>query len=73
MHWWKFHALFSGLTSSTKIVEIMGYRATDLSKISDKNERARLAKLKRIYDLPVNYSYEDKVAMAGASFGGVVF
>ena len=73
MHWWKFHALFNGLTSSTKIVEIMGYRATDLSKIKDKDERARLAKLKRIYDLPTNYTYEDKVAMAGASFGGVAF
>ena len=26
LHWWKFHALFRGLPSSAKIVEIMGYR-----------------------------------------------
>lgn len=73
LHWWKFQALFKSLTSANKIVEIMGYRAIDLSKVKDKDERARLAKLKRIYDLPTNYSIEDKVAMAGSSFGGVSF
>lgn len=73
LHWWKFQALFKGLTSANKIVEIMGYRAIDLSTVKDKDECSRLAKLKRIYDLPTNYSFEDKVAMAGSSFGGVSF
>lgn len=72
MHWWKFQALFQGLESHNKIVEIMGYRATDVSKIENKKERARILHLQNIYKLPENLSYEDKVAMAGSAFGGGV-
>ena len=70
LHWWKFQALFRGLESQNKIVEIMSYRATDLSKITDKHQRQRIAEMKRIYALPQNLSFEDKVAMAGSAFGG---
>lgn len=70
LHWWKFQALFKSLEDHNKIVEIMGYRATDLSKIENKKERERIARLKQIYALPQNLSFEDKVAMAGAAFGG---
>lgn len=70
LHWWKFQAMFRSLNSDNKIVEIMGYRAADLSKISNQSERNRIAHLKRIYDLPNNLTFEDKVANAGASFGG---
>ena len=70
LHWWKFQALFKSLEDHNKIVEIMGYRATDLSKIENKKERERIAHLKRLYALPQNLSFEDKVAMAGAAFGG---
>lgn len=72
MHWWKFQALFKSLESHNKIVEIMGYRATDLGKIKDKHERARIAKLKTLYAIPDNLSVEDKVALAGAAFGGMI-
>lgn len=72
MHWWKFQALFQGLESHNKIVEIMGYRATDISKIESKKERARIMHLQNIYKLPENLSYEDKVAMAGSAFRGGV-
>ena len=48
----------------------MGYRATDTSKIENKKERERIVRLKQIYALPQNLSFEDKVAMAGAAFGG---
>lgn len=72
MHWWKFQALFQGLESHNKIVEIMGYRATDVSKIENKKERARIMRLQNIYKLPENLSFEDKVAMAGSSFAGGV-
>lgn len=71
LHWWKFHALFKGLPSTVKIVEIMGYRAADLSKIKTKSEQERIARMKEIYALPQNLSFEDKVAMAGVAFGGV--
>ena len=70
LHWWKFQALFKSLESHNKIVEMMSYRATDLSSIENKKERERIAKLKRIYDLPENLTFEEKVARAGAAFGG---
>ena len=68
LHWWKFQALFKGLESHTKIVEIMGYRAADTRKIKNKSERERIAKLQRLYAIPQSYTLEDKVAMAGAAF-----
>ncbi len=70
LHWWKFVSLFRSLSDTCKISKIMGYRATDLSKISDKSERNRIAKLKKLYAIPQNLTYEDKVAMAGLAFGG---
>lgn len=70
LHWWKFNALFKSLPDTCKICEIMGYRATDPSKIKDKNERNRIMRLKSIYDLPDNLTFEDRVAMAGMAFGG---
>lgn len=72
LHWWKFQALFKSLETHNKIVEIMGYRATDLGKIKDKHEKSRIAKLKMIYAIPDNLTLEDKVARAGAAFGGMI-
>ena len=60
MHWWKFKALFAGLTSETKIREIMEIRATDISKIKDKERRAHIMKLQDIYALPDMRSEEEK-------------
>lgn len=73
LHWWKFQALFQSLKSNTRIVEIMGYRATDLNEIKNKDERKRIARMKQIYDLPTNLTREEKIAMAGAAFGGGCF
>lgn len=73
LHWWKFIALFKSLASSCKIVEIMSYRAADLGEIKDETERARIARLKRIYAIPVTLTLEEKVAQAGAAFGGGLF
>ena len=71
LHWWKFHAMFVGLEKRSKIVEIMGYRAANLNEIKNKRERDRIAKMKEIYALPQNLTFEDKVALAGAAFGGI--
>ena len=49
MHWWKFKALLNGLSEDNKLVKIMGYRSMDLSKITDKNEKARYKELQKIY------------------------
>lgn len=60
LHWWKFKAMFEGLNKDNKIVEIMGYRAMDLSKIKDKEEKKRYKKLKEIYKLPDMRTQEQK-------------
>lgn len=60
LHWWKFKAMFEGLNKENKIVEIMGYRAMDLSKIKDKEEKKRYKKLKEIYKLPDMRTQEQK-------------
>lgn len=70
LHWWKFMALFKNLGTDNKIVEVMGYRAADPGKIKDKGERSRIMRMKEIYALPNNMTTEDKIASAGAAFGG---
>lgn len=70
LHWWKFKALFKGLTENTKIVEIMGYRAVDLNKIKDKEERKRYKQLKKTYALPDMRTEQQKEADFGMAFWG---
>ena len=60
LHWFKFKALFEGLKSDNKICEIMGYRAIDLSKIKDKEEKNRYKQLQRQWALPDNRTIEEK-------------
>lgn len=60
LHWWKFKAMFNGLKSDNKIVEIMGYRSIDLSEIKDKEMRKHYKKLQQIYKLPDMRSEEQK-------------
>lgn len=52
LHWWTFRALFAALDESNRIVEIMGYRAADISKIKDKKQRAYIIAQKRKHALP---------------------
>lgn len=68
LHWWKFKALMDNLNEDTQFVKIMGYRALDLSKIKDKEEKARYKKLKRLYALPDMRSIEEKEADFGRAF-----
>lgn len=68
LHWWKFKAMFEGLKEDNKIVEIMGYRAVDLGKIKDKEEKARYKKLKKLYALPDMRTPEQKEADFGRAF-----
>ena len=62
LHWWKFKALFNGLSEKTKIVEIMGYRAMNISKIKDKEMKKHYKKMQQIYALPDMRSEEEKEA-----------
>ena len=57
MHWWEFRAKFISLTDSTKFVKIVQYRRTDPSAIKDRNERARINRLRKIYALKCRKPY----------------
>lgn len=70
IHWWKFSALFSALGDEQKICKIMSYRAADISKIKNKQEKERMIRLKTIYALPCSASKEDKIAHAASVFAG---
>lgn len=61
LHWWKFKAMFKALKEDNEIVKIMGYRAMDLSKIKDKEEKAYYRKMKELYKIPINKNEEDKL------------
>ena len=60
LHWWKFKAMFEGLKSDNRIVEIMGYRAMDLTKIKDKDMKKHYKQLQEDYKLPDMRSEEEK-------------
>lgn len=60
MHWWKFRALFDGLSEDTEIVKIMGYRSVNLSQIKDTERRNYYKKMKRLYALPDTRTLEEK-------------
>lgn len=60
LHWWKFRAMFNGLKSDNRIVEIMGYRAMELSKIKDKEMKKHYKQLQEEYKLPDMRSEEEK-------------
>ena len=67
-HWWKFKAMFNGLKSDNKIVEIMGYRAMDLSKIKDKEEKKRYRELQKLYALPDMRTQQQKESDFACAF-----
>lgn len=52
LHWWKFKAMFKGLSEANKIVEIMKFRAKDLNTIKDKEERKFYKEMQELYALP---------------------
>lgn len=60
LHWWKFKSLFDGLKDENKICKIMGYRAVDINKIKDKEEKKRYKRLQRLYALPDTRTEEEK-------------
>lgn len=68
MHWWKFKALFNGLSEDTRLAQVMQYRGMDLSKIKDKEMRMQYMKLKSAYRLPEKRSEAQKEADMVSSF-----
>ena len=60
LHCFKFRALFEGLKSDNKICEIMSYRAIDLNKIKDKDQKERYKRLQMQFALPDNRTTQEK-------------
>lgn len=60
LHWWKFRALLDGLKSGNRIVEIMGYRAADMSKLKGE-ERQRMQRLQREYAIPTSDEAQQRI------------
>lgn len=60
LHWWKFKSLFEGLNEENKICKYMEYRAVDLSKIKDKEEKKKYKRLKQLCALPDERSEQEK-------------
>lgn len=52
LHWWKFRWLLGGLSEECGLMKRVGIRATDLSQIKSKEERARIRKLQREVAIP---------------------
>ena len=68
MHWWKFKALFNGLSEDTHFTKVVQYRGMDLSKIKDKEMRAQYMRLKGAYRLPERRSEAQREADMVSSF-----
>jgi hypothetical protein len=51
MHWWRFLALFEGLSDDSRTMTAIGYRAMDIPPGLPKEEQQRLRKLKAHYQL----------------------
>lgn len=60
MHWWKFRAMFAGLTEQTKFVQIMGYRATKIDNHMTDSQKRFYRKMKQIYALPLPKDEQEK-------------
>lgn len=61
LHWWKFKAMFKALKEDNEVVKIMGYRAIDLSKIKDTEQKSYYRKMKEIYKIPIAKDEKDKL------------
>jgi hypothetical protein len=59
LHWWAFRAMMDGLPEETRLVQIMGIRTADTSKMS-KEMRAQYVRLKQIHALGAAYDKRPK-------------
>ncbi|MBU3107138.1 bacteriophage Gp15 family protein [Clostridium gasigenes] len=61
LHWWKFKAMYKALKEDNEIVKIMGYRAMDLNKITDKEQKQFYKNMQKIHGIPKNNSDIEKI------------
>lgn len=54
LHWWKFRAMFKGLSDSTEFVKIMGYRSISITSKMSKEQKQFYKKMQSIHALPIS-------------------
>lgn len=62
LHWWKFKAMFQGLKSDNRIVEIMGYRSMEISPQMPKEQKQFYRKMKKQFAIPLPQSEREKLS-----------
>ena len=62
LHWWKFKAMFQGLKSDNRIVEIMGYRAMEIPSKMSREQKEFYRKMKKQYAIPLPKSEQEKLS-----------
>ncbi|MBE7022722.1 MAG: hypothetical protein E7414_05870 [Ruminococcaceae bacterium] len=68
LHWWQFRALFNGLTKETRLMQVISYRAADLSAVQDPAQKRFLQNMKVLYGLRDLRSEAEKERELAASF-----
>lgn len=58
LHWWEFLALLRALPDDSCTMRRVGYRSVDLNEITDKRQRAQIAKIQRQIALPFEFDDE---------------
>lgn len=66
LHWWRFYAMFIGLSSDCKFTQILGYRSTKISSKMSPEERAFYRRMQKMYALPQPKTEDDKKAQINA-------
>lgn len=59
LHWWEFKAMFRALKDDNELCKIMSYRAKDLSKIKDKDEKAYYKQMQELYKIEEQLTDEE--------------
>lgn len=63
LHWWKFRALFAGLSADCELKKIMGYRTADLKGLG-KTQKKFYERMRKVYALKNQRSVESTVSLA---------
>lgn len=61
LHWWKFKAMFLGLKSDTRIVEIMGYREVTISPKMSNEQKQFYRRMKKQFAIPLPKTEREKL------------
>ncbi|SHI42579.1 bacteriophage Gp15 family protein [Parasporobacterium paucivorans] len=63
LHWWKFKAMFDGLSEEHKLCKIMGYRSIDTAGMS-KAQKKFYSDMKKQYAIDSEIKVDSKLALA---------